>query len=635
MSDETEIKPFHMKRLCQPSIDVSQLTLTSDVDRSESIYTQKYVKLANASLPGGVIVHEDAAELFSWDLFLILKYQQKWTPSGYGLGDLIYTISLLPNEELTLELKTWETSKTQQDTEDSTDQRNVSDIKSNNTNSSEVSEAGEATTNTSVNGKAGYSGWGFSASIEASWSENVKQTHAENAKRTREQSQQLTNEYKASHKVKLAVSREVGSESKTTRKIKNINQAHTLNVNYFEVLNRYNVQLSLTAVPMAILGPEADLASDVLIGEEHVRSIPNVMYMLPEGARPKFVAPRFPPDLVLDPGDISPVTPESTDPANPTTHQPTLTLGRLIRYSQSPAWVGAFIDANGFSPIKLLYELWSQQLFLGAVPPSSNMGAMSDIDRTAFRDGVLQFVRPVDGWVASDEKGEIRWGYEVIVGKEADLLAFLYPRLPNSSSEMSRRISHGGVELAVAADIVARRLLETSEPPLLRGAAARLARSARAARPAPRAEMPEIDATRIATEGPFMGKTLAEFHSDLPRFINDVMTQLDGVRTGNEEPVETWEAVLPSQGVYADLTLGICSGAEDYLEIQRQFDLETRKLEIEKLKCEIEKMKLENQATANGTPAMVIETGADQTTLALNFTTDTLPSSVKVQAPGS
>jgi hypothetical protein len=147
MPDDTKIKLLEVERLCKPDLDVSQLTLTSEVDRSESVYTQKYVKLANASLPGAVIVDEDATEIFNWDLFLILKYEQRWTPDGYGLGELIYTVSLVPDEELTLELKTWETSKTQQDREETIDQKNVSDIKDTSTNSSEVSETGETTTN--------------------------------------------------------------------------------------------------------------------------------------------------------------------------------------------------------------------------------------------------------------------------------------------------------------------------------------------------------------------------------------------------------------------------------------------------------------------------------------------------------
>ena len=74
-----KIELFEVERLCKPDLDVSQLTLTSEVDRSESVYTQKYVKLANASLPGAAIVDEDSTEIFNWDLFLILKYEQQWT----------------------------------------------------------------------------------------------------------------------------------------------------------------------------------------------------------------------------------------------------------------------------------------------------------------------------------------------------------------------------------------------------------------------------------------------------------------------------------------------------------------------------------------------------------------------------
>jgi hypothetical protein len=125
----------------------------------------------------------------------------------------------------------------------------------------------------------------------------VKATQAENAKQTRDRSQQVTSEYKASHKVKFAVSREQGSESKTTRKIKNINRAHTLNVNYYEVLNRYQVSLSLTSVPLAMLGPEADLAADVRLGDEPIHL--GVIAMQPAGRPPKFTYPSFPPDVVV------------------------------------------------------------------------------------------------------------------------------------------------------------------------------------------------------------------------------------------------------------------------------------------------------------------------------------------------
>jgi hypothetical protein len=634
MAGDLQIPLFTVERLCQPDIDVSQLTLSSDVDRTESVFTSKFVKLANASLPGSAIVDSNGAQLFYWDLFLILKYQQKWTPCGYGLGELLYTVSLMPDEELTLELKTWETSKTQQDVEDTTDQKNVSDIKDSNSASSEVSHTGEQTTNTSVNGKAGYSGFGFSASIEAGWSQNVKETQAENAKQTRDRSRQSTNEYKASHKVKLAVSREQGSESKTTRKIRNINRAHTLNANYYEILNQYDIELSLVGVPLAILGPEAELAADVLIVDQPIPAMQRIIAMLPEGQQPKFHFPTFPPErvdigvLVVGGGGVEtpPAQPNPPDSNN-------LTLGRLIRYSQSPAWVDAFIDQNGFSPIKLLYELWSEQLYLGAVPSVDILaGTVTDQERTSFRDGILQFVRPIEGWVGCDETGKIRWGYEVVAGKESGLLQFLYPLLPNSPTELTARIVQTGVDAASARDLAAQRFSEASEN--LDRRSVGLSRATLAARAMARMDLPTVSADVIATAGVFMGKTIEAFSTELPAFIQDVLAQLNDVRSV-QNPVESWQATLPTQGVYADLTLGICSGAEDYLEIQRQFDLENQKLEVEKLQAEIDKLKLETQRLQNNEPSLIVESDADETSVHLHFTSPAdVPPAIKVQSPG-
>jgi hypothetical protein len=66
------------------------------------------------------------------------------------------------------------------------------------------------------------------------------------------------------------------------------------------------------------------------------------------------------------------------------------------------------------------------------------------------------------------------------------------------------------------------------------------------------------------------------------------------------KPFDNWKVTMPTHGVYADVALGICSGAEDYYEVQRQFDLEIKKLEIEKLKLEAEKLRLKNTLIEGG-----------------------------------
>src|SRR2546425_630979 len=273
------IKPFKIERVCEPKPDIQQLVL-KEVDTTESVYTRTLVHLKDASLPHSVSDSNEARwrkvfqwsrggdgvpplpdggdtstpspeplpgggragagrdtgtdgrppVIVTWGLYLMLRYRQDWRPSGYGLGELLYAISLMPNEELTLEVKTWETSKTQQDTEQEVSERFVSDIKSASSNTKESTTEDQTKTHESVDAKAGYSGFGFSASVEAQWSQDVNNMQKDFHKQTQENSQQTTNEYRATRKVKMTVSRESGSESKTTRKIKNINQAHTLNV---------------------------------------------------------------------------------------------------------------------------------------------------------------------------------------------------------------------------------------------------------------------------------------------------------------------------------------------------------------------------------------------------------------------
>lgn len=641
MTEGMTIPLFTVERHCRPDIDTSQLSLTSSVDRSESVYTQKFVKLANSSLPSAVLVDETGGDLFDWDLFLILKQEQKWTPVGYGLGELLYTISLLPNEELTLEVKTWETSKSQQDREDTIEQKNVSDIKDSTSAASDVSESREKTTNTSVNGKAAYSGFGFSASVEAGWSQNVRELQAQNAKETRERSQQATNEYRASHKVKMTVSREAGSESKTTRKIRNINQGHTLNVSYYEVLTNYDVSLSLTGAHLALLGPEADLSAPVISGSANPPVMPGIMAMLPEGEslpiRVTGIVGIRDLDLRFVESDEGQTPTTPTPQPNP--GQPTgdvLTLGKLIRFSQSRDWVTSFVNENGFSPVKLLYELWSEALYLGAVPLNdlaSAQATLGDEDRTQFRDTMLQFVRPAYGWVASDEKGRIRWAYEVVAGQEHRFLEFLYPLLPNSARELRGQAVAGGLSASAASAAVIDRFTRASEY-LTLSRRTRLSVARRTNREAVRTTLPVTNQpARILAEGPFKGMTRESFLAGLPSWLQSIQDQLDEVRA-TPNPIETWKSTLPTQGVYSDVTLGVCSGVEDYLEIQRQLDLEARKLENEKLRLQIERLRLENSRLQSGQPSLIIGSDADATSVNVNISTQgETPTSVQVKTP--
>ena len=164
-----------------------------------------------------------------WDFYTVLNNRQVWTPAGHGLGELVTTLSLLPNEELTLEVKTWETSKTQQDSAKILDEKNVSDIKTTSSEASDVATENALKTHEYFDAAASYSGFGAKVSVKGGFSTDVADIQKRAFKRDRSAIERTAGEHRMTRKVKMAISRESGSESKTTRRLRNINQAQTLN----------------------------------------------------------------------------------------------------------------------------------------------------------------------------------------------------------------------------------------------------------------------------------------------------------------------------------------------------------------------------------------------------------------------
>ncbi len=633
------IKTYKVERACESEPNVKQLVLRGDIDNTESVYTRTLIHLRDASLPdvvydpqaAGIIFKENEthrngggedyipprdnggnggkeptrpttppenkpdevmpSQIVSWDLFVILKYRQDWRPNGYGLGELVYSTSLMPNEELTLEVKTWETSKTQQDTEDTTDERNVSDIKNSNSESNEASTSGETKTRQYVDAKAGYSGFGFSGSIEAGLSKDVMTAQQEVAKSSREQSEQTTNEYRSTHKVKMSVSRETGSESKTTRKIHNINQAYTLNVNYYQVVQEYDVQLSLYAVTLALLGAEADLA---------IRTRYKTWW---------------------------------GDTAN------WITLGHMIRFTNSSAWIQKFTDSYGVSPIKILYEMWSSPLYYAApankfdsdglpVPPTPE-------ERKEFQATMLQYVKPTPGWIEPDHTGAMRWGYEVIQSQsedrdyEIEVLEYLYQFLPYSVRQTVARNSDKSTDIKVFYKQIINLYLESK---LTNKQSSTSKAATRIKKPAPSSSFKNT--TKILFSGHFknteLGSALAEKSDE---WTENIVNELEEIRNNEIGLKDSWKAVLPTQGVYSDLSLGFCSGAEDYFEIQRQFDLDLKKLEIDKLSLDVEKLKLEKEMLENGSipTSVIVENTSANTSVNLDIGINKTPAKVEIK----
>jgi hypothetical protein len=97
-----------------------------------------------------------------------------------------------------------------------------------------------------------------------------------------------------------------------------VNQAHTLNVNYFEVLSEYEITLTPYQAALVVLGAEPNLGA-------------------PSGYT------------------------TWTEPSE------SLSIGHLIRLSQSAAWIQHFVDVYGVSPVKILRTYWAAPLYDAAL----------------------------------------------------------------------------------------------------------------------------------------------------------------------------------------------------------------------------------------------------------------------------
>ena len=502
-SPRTDLEPFSIVRKCEPSFDRSQLSL-KDVDNTESVYSRRLIRLVDDQLPPLPTVRTGVEQMGSdvvpWELDMLYKYRQDWKPSGYGLGNLVYTMSLLPNEELTLEVKTWETDKRLEELEKGVDTKNTSDVQTTASMSSQVTDQVSIKDHTYVDASLSYGGFGINASVKAGWSQDTSTMNEQIAKSGRQQMEQATSEQRSSHKVKMAISRESGSESKTTRKIRNINQAHTLNANFFEVLQEHTVTMHLYDVTFVFLGKRV---------------------------------------LVNQPASSPPIGGDQHGFPSLVDSRESMTWGELISGVKDAVWVRRFTDVYGISPIAVLSWAWAEDLLEGAIgaPHWSQEDAAAKTARQNFQNTMLSHVQP-GGWVEADANGTFRWSYGVMAGHETELVSYVYTQA-----------------------------------------------------------------------GAFKSET------DLNAHVKRLITMLSEAREhlgpiGESGRSSEYTVTTPTLGIYADLSLGACSGAEDYIEVNRQFDLEKKQLEIELLRAKLENAKLQN-ALVGKMPPQKIEVTAD------------------------
>ena len=186
------------------------------------------------------------------DVALFLAWRQTWTLKGLSRGRLLHSLALAPQEEATIELFTWERHRktleqssetdTEQTFEGSDSTKDTSDVYS------EVNRQRDFQWQVSGSLRATYRPVAGEITLGADASASNKNAVGEIGKTTQNRVHETV--VKASSKVrsqrvtKISETVEWGSEQRITRKIRNPNMCHTLNLDYYEVLAHYAIETS-------------------------------------------------------------------------------------------------------------------------------------------------------------------------------------------------------------------------------------------------------------------------------------------------------------------------------------------------------------------------------------------------------
>lgn len=235
--------------------------------RAGSLHVEEYADSAElASLPDDTFEHLLAIlqmhpnwqnlvqnapkpELPQFSIGLVQVFKQTQRLKGFSRGRLIESVTLGPEESVSVEVFSFD--RTVEQTEQTRSIESTSELERtrNQSQSVEIGNDIERTVNASVGAELGVSLPIEAVSVDASVSNNVSAEIATRNQTTAnlltEASSRAAETYKSTHQVKTLTRRETGTETRTTRSFKNPNLGRTLNLHHFEVVGHYETKTTL------------------------------------------------------------------------------------------------------------------------------------------------------------------------------------------------------------------------------------------------------------------------------------------------------------------------------------------------------------------------------------------------------
>ena len=213
--------------------------------------------------------------LFKSELGYLFYDRTRVRPTAFRIGEHLYSLSLAPGEEVTIEQKSW--TKREISLEELLERETTLDLEIQSTFATELQEsldsvkklemgangtlggnvdilsmlmaaagAGAGAPAPATGGGAGPIGVNTSIQPSIKYSDEV--TKKESTKNTFQQTNKLAAKYRSLHKTTYKVTTEVGTESTSRRTIRNPNRTTPINLHYFKILREHELTQERYAV---------------------------------------------------------------------------------------------------------------------------------------------------------------------------------------------------------------------------------------------------------------------------------------------------------------------------------------------------------------------------------------------------
>jgi hypothetical protein len=187
------------------------------------------------------------------ELALVIRFEQCWQPLGYSRGELLKSISLAPGEELTLEFFTYDRHRIERErSRESSQETSESGSVTSRISSEVVSQLQfkvGAGTDAKIGGSLSLAALELPIDVNGEIGTNFNTEMAASLTSTRSQLNEATiqasNVLRNSQKTRIVEVSETGTESRSTRRIKNENRCHTINYDYFEISEHFEVRVDV------------------------------------------------------------------------------------------------------------------------------------------------------------------------------------------------------------------------------------------------------------------------------------------------------------------------------------------------------------------------------------------------------